>query len=600
MDDVRPTPAAKTAEPLFGISITLLRIMSLSVASAVVLFQEGFGYFQGQEGWAHFLQSTGFISFAILLGWRWRQTLASRQGIRGLTLDGALCILGLLAILPAELLEWKPAEVAIDLICVLLLGLQFLRLYVGLLRRYHSSPIFLPASMSGVILIGALMLKIPAAVPVDNPISWTDAAFTSASAVCVTGLGVRSTFNDFTPFGQVILLGLIQVGALGVTIFGSLLVFILGGSLSLTESLTISEAVHNLSYDSTREASPISVIERLIKFIIYFTFGMELLCACLLFFMLPDDRGLMRLAFDSLFHSVSAFCNAGFSTYDTSLVGFRSHLGILTTISVLIFAGGIGFPVLFNLWQILRYRFNAARKPGRIDIRPPKLTLHSRLALTTSFILIVGGGLAIAAGQYVQHLRFGEPEIHLSAAQRLIDGAFLSVTSRTAGFNSISMDQLGSVAIFITLVLMFIGGSPCSAAGGVKTLVLPVIALAMRAVIRQRPFPEINKRSINPEVVRRAGMLIMLHFSWITLATVTLAMFEPHSLRDVLFEIVSAMGTVGLSLGITAELSDAGRWVIIATMFVGRVGALSVLSAMLLRKPAAASYRFPEEGVLLG
>ena len=454
----------------------------------------------------------------------------------------------------------------------------------GLLARTMANPSLLfPASFGVLIAIATLLLKLPAATPPDKPISWLDALFTSTSAVCVTGLAVRDTAGDFTFFGQAVILGSIQLGGLGVMIFGSTLALLFGARLSFKEHVTLSNAL---------DEYPAHRISRFVWFIVLTTVVIETIAALVLLAMWPgtDAAGarlsLLDRLWQAVFHSVSAFCNAGFDITGQSMMGLRSHpvpyLGIIPTIVL----GGLGFVVLEDLFR----RF--VRRRGRAGARP-RLSTHTKLVLATTGMLLAAGAVLI----FIAQLK--APDVPIG--QRLLDAAFMSVTARTAGFNTVPMDSLETGSVFTLMLLMAVGGSPGSTAGGMKTVVFAVLALAVVSTVRRRDEVEVFGRSLPESLVKKAATIAFGFIAVVAASTLALDLSEEAGFRDLLFEAVSAATTTGLSLGITADLSPAGRIIIICTMFLGRVGPLAVMASLLGGAAApAGSYRLPRDNVSLG
>ena len=486
--------------------------------------------------------------------------------------------------------------------------------YVALAQLVIRYSLLFVGSFALLIVLGTLLLMLPRATPEGNPISTLDALFTSTSAVCVTGLIVRDTATEFTEFGQIIILILIQLGGLGIIIFGALLATMLSGSISVRHASNLQEAV------SAVESGPGNV-DRLVRFVVVATLCTEALGAGLLYlgwspFAPADPLVGEHLAFHSIFVSISAFCNAGFSIYSDNLESFRYHWTSHVVIAPLIVCGGLGFPVLYNMWHALVAQVKL--RLGRTTIRKTnrdrltRLNLHTKVVLVTTAVVFLLGTLGLFAGQlvpYLQHAMATTPSVDTTAlpplnggelGRRLLDATFMSTTARTAGFNTMNMEELTTMSRFVLMMLMWIGGSPGGTAGGVKTTVVAVLLLTILATLRNRDETEVFNRSLPETLVRRAGALVMLGFVLVAVTTLLLTISESFRFSFHLFEAVSATSTVGLTLGLTSELTSFGRFVIIVAMFLGRVGPLAMLGAVAFAGADQARYRYPSEAVMLG
>jgi len=476
--------------------------------------------------------------------------------------------------------------------------------FICLTRRRLPPGLIFVASFAALIALGTGALLLPAATPIDAPISPLDALFTATSAVCVTGLIVRDTASEFTRFGQGVILALIQLGGLGILFFGALMALAFGASIGLRAAQSIGHAA--------REGLSASGLRRLLIFIAAATLLAEAAGAAALFFAWPaswEGAPAMETTPDRLFHSVffsvSAFCNAGFATSPNSLQGVRFHWTSHIVFAGLITLGGLGFPALDEvrraLWRRMRccaaslWHWGRSRqwlRPRQWD--PARMNLHARLVLATSLGLYLAGAAGIALGR-MAHGSEGLLPV-------LADAHFMSVTARTAGFDTVAPSEMGGLSRFVLLLLMFIGGSPGSTAGGVKTIALAVLLVSVWATITGRARAEVFKRTIPDEAVKRAATLVVLGMATIVAVTSALIAFEGerHAMEDLLFEAVSACGTVGLSTGLTGELHAPGKIAVIAGMFLGRVGPLAVLAALVSvaarRRP---QYAYPDEQVLM-
>lgn len=445
-----------------------------------------------------------------------------------------------------------------------------------------------------LIVTGAGLLMLPRFHNLER-MSFVDALFTSTSATCVTGLVVKDTGSDFTMMGQVVILGLIQLGGLGIVIFGAVLALLLGQALSVRESVAMQDLL---------SAQTLGRISQIIGFIFVATIFIEAVGALSMFNMWDDVAGTVQFAhqrwFYSIFHSISAFCNAGFSLFSTSLVEYDGHIGVYGVIAPLIILGGLGFGVLYNLFQVLydRVKRSIRRRLNRevvFETSPPKkIRLQTKVVLSTSAILIIVGAIVLMTLEHYSP----QPD-HDS---RFKCALFQSISARTAGFNTVDIASLSDASKILLMSLMFVGGSPSSTAGGIKTVTLAVIIMVAYATLRKRPQVEMFRRSVSVAVVGRA-ITVMLLFSVILLGgTFLLSITERQSgfeLIDIMFEVSSALGTVGLSAGVTGSLTTAGKLIIIATMLVGRLGPLTLLAAITFNlKPVG--YEYPSEPIIVG
>jgi trk system potassium uptake protein len=435
------------------------------------------------------------------------------------------------------------------------------------------------ASFAGMILLGTVGFRALPGLYIGEPLSWLDAFFTATSAICVTGLIVVDTATHFTARGQAFLLVLIQAGGLGMITFTTMIILGLGRRLSLRHEVLASPEV------------PIAegVDHRRLTFdVVRFAILFEAVGATILYLAWGPRLGWGAAAWPALFHAVSAFCNAGFSTFSDSVMPFATSPITLATLSVLIIAGGLGFLTIEEL--------HSRRRKG---VRPVRLSVHSSLVLGTTALLLVSGAVGFLWFEWSGVLG------HMGAGDRLSNAFFMSVTARTAGFNSVDYAVAGDNTNFLTILLMSIGGSPGSAAGGLKTTTVALIALLAFARLRGSMVVSVRGRSVPNETVQRAVGLFALGFAVMTLGILGLVHTglrgpsEGLFLRH-MFEAVSAFNTVGLSIGATPELSTAGRWLTIILMFVGRVGPLTVAAALARRATGATAARYSYEDVVVG
>ena len=423
-------------------------------------------------------------------------------------------------------------------------------------------------------------------------LGFVDALFTSTSATCVTGLIVKDTGQDFSLMGQGVILGLIQLGGLGIVVFGAVFALLLGQALSVRESVAMQDLL---------SARTLSRIGNMIAFIFVGTVLFEALGAVSLLGMWGDANVHERW-FCSIFHSISAFCNAGFSLFGDSFVGYNRSWGVYVVICPLIILGGLGFSVLYDLSNILsdrtkRFIKKRLNKQYRFSMEAPKrMRLQTKIVLSVSAGLILLGAVAILIFERYAKIDGG-------AGQADVLGAlFQSITARTAGFNTVDISAMSPSSRFVLILLMFIGGSPGSTAGGIKTVTLAVIIMTVVAALRKRGEVEMFRRSVRIVVVGRAITITLLFILVLFTATLALSITENSSgftMSDIMFEAGSALGTVGLTTGITPDLTDAGKLIIIAAMLIGRLGPLTLLAVLTFDlKPI--QYNYPDEAIMVG
>ena len=433
------------------------------------------------------------------------------------------------------------------------------------------------------ILVGALLLSLPLSGH-GGGLPFLDALFTATSAQCVTGLVVVDTGSDLTVFGQLVVLALIQIGGLGIMTFSVFLFFKLGQGVGAKGRWIINETLSH---------TPVKSLPDLIRRIFLLTAAAELTGAGLLAFALVPRLGWGPGLYSALFHSVSAFCNAGFGLFSDSLVGFQGNWLVNLTIMALIISGGMGFLVIMEVVGRLR------RLPVRRRRR--RLSLHSRVVLVTTGILLATGALAIWL------LERNNALAGMSAGRALLASCFQSVTTRTAGFNTMDLTALRTPTVFAMIFLMFIGASPGSTGGGIKTTSLALFYGIMVSRLRGDRHTNLFRRTIPDEIVTKALALVMLAVILIGIALFALLLVQvptrslegPRVLLDHAFEAVSAFATVGLSLGVTGALTTAGKWIIIVLMFIGRVGLLTVAFAIAGRTRNYPAH-YAEENIMIG
>ncbi len=458
---------------------------------------------------------------------------------------------------------------------------------------YKKSPgwrgLGFPTSPSGLTLAGfalliaagTLMLMLPTSVSHD-PLGLVDAFFTATSAACVTGLSVMDVGTRLSFSGQVILLFLIQAGGLGIMTLSTLIIMVVGGRTSLRSRNILQDTYAGSGRWSSR---------KILGSVILFTLGIELAGALILFTRLCGDFPPVTAAWYSIFHSVSAFCNAGFSLFPDSLTRYGQDGLVNGAIMGLIVLGGIGFFVITELWDALKRR----------QIRFSRLSLHTKLALTTTLVLILSGTLVFLGMEWDNTLA-GMP-----VAGKCTTALFQSVTTRTAGFNTVDMNLLSNETLSLFMLFMFVGACPGSCAGGIKTTTAAALFLLGISRFRGKAHAQAFGRAIPDTDITRATHILMLGMGIVVVGAMVLFMTEADGISkvaghqgfaEIIFEVISAFGTTGLSMGITAELSIPGRLVIAATMFIGRLGPL-LMGAALAGK-ISSRVRFARENIMTG
>ena len=427
-------------------------------------------------------------------------------------------------------------------------------------------------------LLGTLLLSLPIA-STGASVSALDALFTATSALCVTGLTVIDIGSGFTVFGQSVIMALMEIGGLGVMTFSVLFFLFLGRGVSARGRWIITESF---------TASPVRHAENLLKSIFLFTLVIEAVGAILLFIQWHGDMDLSSAVFASIFHSISAFCNAGLALFGTNFVKYRGSILLNVTICSLIVLGGIGFPVIYEFIN----RVKTMRARNRVS-----LSLHTRMVLTTTLILILSGAVLVFILERDNQLA------GLSIKERVLASLFQSITARTAGFNTLDTGALMVATLFILIILMFVGASPGSCGGGIKTTSLAIFVAIMNERIRGRHSASLFHRTIPNETVSRALSVFVLAVITVTAGVIFLLITQVEPPREsfltYVFEAVSAFGTVGLSMGITPSLTAIGKLIIILLMLLGRVGLLTVAYVVTSRR-VAAPFRYGEEKVMIG
>jgi trk system potassium uptake protein TrkH len=451
---------------------------------------------------------------------------------------------------------------------------------VPLARRPLAPPQLLAFSIAGLILAGAILLSLPMAAADGRTIPLVDAVFTAASAVCVTGLITLDTPNDLSLFGQIVVLLLIQAGGLGYMTITTVFAAALGRAVTLQERLTLQEALNVQGFDG---------LVRFARTVFKLTLVFELAGAALLAWAWWAELGPGHALWFGLFHAVSAFNNAGFSLFSHSLIPAASDVPVVLVVATLFICGGLGF---FVLTELIRLR--------RRDVR---LSLHTRVVLLVSLVLLALGTAAILALEWANPRTLGA----LTPGERVLAAFFQSATARTAGFNSVDVGSLTTPTLFLMMALMFIGASPGSTGGGVKTTTFSITVAALWATVRGHGEPVVFGRRLPAVLVTRAFFISLISFLALNVVSGLLLVTEGREMLPTLFETTSAFGTVGLSMGhgespvsLVAHFSTAGKILVMAMLFMGRVGPLTLAFAVARRAGVQPKVRYPEGKLLIG
>ena len=443
--------------------------------------------------------------------------------------------------------------------------------------RYTTKQI-VPAAFLGMILLGALLLMLPFATTGPG-LRFIDALFTMTSAVCVTGLIVQDTPNDFTLFGQVVILLGIQLGGLGYSATATILLLALGRRIGLRERMMMMEALNTLSMEG---------LVRFVKVIVAITLIIESVGALILTARFSFDMDPVRALYFGIFHAVAAFNNAGFSLFADNLIGYRTDLTVNLTISTLIVLGGIGFLVYRDvLDNVHGHRF--------------RLSTHTKLAVLVSLLLIVGGAVGIWAFEVVNQKTLAAAPF----GEQMLVAYFHSISARTAGFNTIDLGLVATPTLYLTILLMVIGASPGGTGGGIKTTTFGIVCASIWGTLKGHADVMMFHRRIPQELVIKSYVLSALALGLVTGFTMLLSYSESQSFLKIMFEVASAAGTVGLSTGnggvlsLSALFSDFGKGVIIATMFLGRLGPLAI-GLFAVKTHEDLRYRYAQARVVLG
>jgi len=440
----------------------------------------------------------------------------------------------------------------------------------------------LMCSFGFVVLAGTLLLKMPRAVVDGSYLSWVDALFTSTSAVCVTGLVVHNTADFFTPTGQVIILALIQFGGLGIMTITFFMAAVLFQGMSLHDRFLLGEMIAEKRLAHVGET---------LRFILAFTFITEALGAVAIYFTLPDGSMVSERIFQSVFHSISAFCNAGFSTFHNGLADdtLRDNMSLQLVITGITTAGGLGSLAVYDGLQYCKANVQRWFNP---EIKRPRLRVHTRLVLITSVLLLVGGWPLIYFSEFVIYNGNSNGGGWMTAL-------FKSASARTSGFNTVDMGGIGPLTIHFMVLLMFVGGSPGGTAGGIRTTVVATAGAYIWSLIRSTGQTVLFHRRLPGEIGPRSLAILVIATGWLFVNFAILRQVQPDTPDSRLFfELVSAFATVGLSLNLTPELTESAKWVIMVNMFIGRIGLFTfIITVMPLGRKSRIQH--PQEDILL-
>ena len=423
------------------------------------------------------------------------------------------------------------------------------------------------------ILLGTFILMMPFSLKEGEKLSFLSSLFTIVSAVCVTGLTVVDVSKVFSPAGDLVIIFFIQLGGLGVMTFSSILFLAMGKRMTFYERELLKEE---------RNADSSGEISSFIKKLLLTVFIIESIGAIILTWEFAKEMPINKAVFYGIFHSISAFCNAGFSLFSNNLEAYKANPIINLTIGYLITLGGIGFAVITSVIMVIR---------RGID----RFNLTSKVAIIISMILTFGGMILFFILEYSNSATLGD----LNFIQKILASYFQSVTLRTAGFNTIPLGELRNSTIFMCCILMFIGASPGSTGGGIKTTTFGVILFYVIGIVKKKENVEIFNRRLDWEIMNRALAILVLAITYVSIVIMLMLIAENFSPEEIVFEVISAFGTVGLTLGITPDLSKFSKLLLIFTMFVGRLGPMTFALAIGETKKKALS-KYPKENILVG
>ncbi|MFC1596095.1 TrkH family potassium uptake protein [Candidatus Margulisiibacteriota bacterium] len=552
-------------------------ISFIALFAFLLLLIENSSYFAGFSNTIKLINITILIVFASELCYRFF-TSANRPSFLKSNWFSLIVFIPLVQFVTGA--ESTPLTVIIRQIVIITMLMSRASKALNLIKLLNFKPAqTMLATFSFTIGAGAILLMLPVATNSGAATSLIDAIFTATSATCVTGLSVQDTASHFSLFGKTVILTLIQLGGLGIMTFSVSLALVLKKSVNLSKQIEMQEVLDQDTLTTTKN---------LTAFIIKMTLLIEIVGALVLFMAWKDRfANPLTTLYNAVFHSISAFCNAGFSTFSDSLTRFATDPITNITISLLIIFGGLGFLVIKDLFDNIRYKFTTRGH------KLFKLRVHTKIVLVVSLGLIFAGWALLYLVESNSAFGAFEP------GGKALLSFFHSVSARTAGFNSCEISSLAPASLLIMIVLMFIGASTGSTGGGLKTTTFFVLWSAVISGFKKKQNVEAYKRTIPLSVVQKASNLFVFSIAILMVFTVALLYFEKHMFLDILFETVSAFGTVGLSTGITPSLTNKGKVLLTLLMFIGRLGPLTIGYALIVRKKPA-KYFYPEERVMIG
>lgn len=453
----------------------------------------------------------------------------------------------------------------------------------------------------GSILIGSILLRLPISNVEGKSIGFVDSLFTATSAVCVTGLNTIVPADQFSIFGKVVLMCLIEIGGIGFMSFIALILMIMRKKINLSEQILIKE-----SLNQNNENGIIKLIKRIFLYIIV----VEFIGAILLSIRFIPEYGLKTGIFYSVFHSISAVCNAGFDILgSTSLIKYQNDALVSIVVMLLIIIGGLGYTVWNDIILAVKKIFKRKSKLGKIF---SELTVHTKIVLITTLILIVSGAIFTFLLEKDNSNIMKDDNI----GTKILKSCFYSVTLRTAGFETVDTTNLTTASKFISIFYMFIGGSPGSTAGGIKTTTFAILIFMVIGYLKGYENTAMHKRTISQKILKRAIVIFAVSIIFVMTAIISLTITEDlyqeqqsaisqlnntkFGFMDIIYEVFSAYGTVGVTLGITPNLSIVGKLIIMLLMFVGRVGPITISYAVLKKSNAQKKFNYPECDILVG
>lgn len=588
----------RIAEKVANRALTLLFILT-SVATLVLMAYE-FGYSVNDAGKEYIVRGFNIILRIFFFGSLATIALNPKSiwKEKGFWVEVIVLILLFIVMItqnpehfPAR--EWlqRTDHIVMHVLLLLISIIQLSKVVVTTLQRRIRPEMMFAYSFLIIIFIGAFLLMLPKAH--YGSLAFIDALFTSTSAVCITGLTTVNTAETYTLTGQVIILLLIQIGGIGVMTFTSFIALSFFSQTSFSDQMALKNILNEESMNN---------IFRALLYTFCTTIFIEAIGSWIIWWEIRNipPEIIPNRTFFAVFHSVSAFCNAGFSTFPDNLSNpaVRSLYGFQCWIAVLIILGGIGFPIVFNYGKLINHKIR--NLIYRLQGSSKRMPSHVRIVSTTTRIVIVTTLFLLAGGTLLYFLFENNHILKDLPIRGKLAVSFLgAVTPRTAGFNNVSMELLSAPTIVLTMFLMWIGASPLSTGGGIKTTTFTIAVKNIITTLQGKGNIEIFKRQLPPENVRRAHAIILLSILWISTTTLLITILVPGgSITKSLFEVISAISTVGLSLDFTPELTTAGKIIISLTMFVGRVGLITLLIGF-THQQSSQDYTYAEDNVIL-